>query len=134
MPFHLKVDQPRPQVAGEPTPQQASTPAIDVPSIAAAIEPATAGQIWVAYRSGNRAAINRSAYSPAGQVTFDQLASRVRADAGFRTTIERYMSEFEAVLVQSDTRDPSGRTSLTQIVSEAGRVYVLLAHASGRLG
>jgi len=102
--------------------------------IAAAIEPATAGQIWVAYRSGNRAGITRSAYTPAAQATFDQLAIRSRQDADFRSTIERYMADFETVLAQSDQRDPSGRTSLTQIVSEAGRVYVLLAHASGRLG
>ena len=125
---------PRPHIAATPAAEPREAQAIDVPSIAAAIEPATAGQIWVAYRSNNRSGINRSAYSPAGQATFDQLSARARTDGSFRSAIERYMGEFEGVLVQSDQRDPSGRTSLTQIVSEAGRVYVLLAHASGRLG
>lgn len=125
---------PRPHIAATPAAEPHEAQAIDVPSIAAAIEPATAGQIWVAYRSNNRSGINRSAYSPAGQATFDQLSARARTDGSFRSAIERYMGEFEGVLVQSDQRDPSGRTSLTQIVSEAGRVYVLLAHASGRLG
>ena len=65
---------------------------------------------------------------------FDQIAERVRADAGFRTTIERYLGDFERILQHSDLRDPTGQTSQTQILSDAGRVYLLLAHASGRLG
>ena len=107
---------------------------LDLPSIAAAIEPATAGAVWNAYRNGNRDGVSREIYSPAGRATFDQIAERVRADAGFRATIERYLGDFERILQQSDQRDTTGRTSHNQILTEAGRVYLLLAHASGRLG
>ena len=107
---------------------------LDLMSIAAAIDPQTAGTVWTAHRSGDRAAISRSLYSPAGQATFDQIAGRVRSDAGFKGTIERYLGDFEHILQLSDQRDPTGRTAQAQILTEAGRVYLLLAHASGRLG
>jgi len=103
-------------------------------SIAAAIDATTAGMIWTAHRNGNRAAISRSLYAPEALATFDQIASRVRSDPGFRATIERYLGDFEQILQVSDQRDPTGQTSQTQILTEAGRVYLLLAHASGRLG
>ena len=109
-------------------------PAIDLMSIAAVIDPATAGAMWTAYRNGNRSGIARSLYSPAGQATFDQIAERIRVDSAFRGTIERYLGDFERILQQSDQRDTTGRTSHNQILTEAGRVYLLLAHASGRLG
>ena len=35
---------------------------------------------------------------------------------------------------RSDLRDPTGRLTQGQLVSDAGRVYLFLAHASGRLG
>jgi len=129
-----KDDAEPPRTQRGPATERREALSLDLPSIAAAIEPATAGAIWNAYRSGNRGEISRGLYSTAGQATFDQIAERVRSDAGFRGTIERYMGEFERILQQSDQRDTTGRTAYNQVLSEAGRVYLLLAHASGRLG
>ena len=119
---------------GEPATERRDNPSLDLTSISAAIDPQTANVIWDAHRSGNRQVISRSRYAPAGQATFDQIAGRIRSDAGFKATIERYLGDFEQILQLSDQRDPTGRTSQAQILTEAGRVYLLLAHASGRLG
>ena len=49
-------------------------------------------------------------------------------------TVGRYLADFERIITESDQRDPSGRLSHGQLVSDTGRVYLFLAHASGRLG
>ena len=41
--------------------------------------------------------------------------------------------DFERLLVEAEQKDPSGRTAQSYIVSDSGRVYLFLAHASGRL-
>ena len=48
-------------------------------------------------------------------------------------TVNRYLMEFEGLLRQAESRDPSGQLVQGQLVSEMGRAYLLLAHASGRL-
>ena len=73
-------------------------------------------------------------YSPVGQQTFDQIVERMRVDTGFRAMMDRYLADFEKVLQSAETGDPSGRTSHAQIQGDTGRIYLLLAHASGRLG
>ena len=106
----------------------------DLGGIAAAIDPATAAAVWSRLRSGDRGAVTRSIYSPAGQQTFDQIVERMRTDGGFRAMMDRYLADFERVLQQSEQQDPSGRTTLAQIQGDTGRIYLLLAHAGGRLG
>ena len=58
----------------------------------------------------------------------------MRSDLGFRSMMDRYLADFEKVLQQTEQADPSGRASLSQIQGDTGRIYLLLAHASGRLG
>ena len=48
--------------------------------------------------------------------------------------MSRYLTDFERIIAESDARDPSGRLSHGQLISDTGRVYLFLAHAAGRLG
>jgi hypothetical protein len=43
------------------------------------------------------------------------------------------MGDFERLLGEAEQADPDGRMMQTYLTSETGRVYLLLAHASGRL-
>ena len=119
------------QVPAKPAANQSS---FDLGHIAAAIDPTTAGAVWSRLRTGDRSAVSRAMYSPVGQQTFDQIVERMRVDGGFRAMMDRYLADFEKVLQGAEQQDPSGRASHAQIQGDTGRIYLLLAHASGRLG
>ena len=75
----------------------------------------------------------RSIYPAAGRETFDEVSRRYTSDPNFRNTVDRYLADFERILRDIEQKDPSGRSAQGYAVSETGRVYLFLAHASGRL-
>ena len=97
------------------------------------LDPATATAIWNRFRTGQRGFMVRSIYSEEGRGLFDDVARRYRTETGFQQNVNRYLLEFEGALRQAEARDPSGQLVQAQLVSEMGRAYLLLAHASGRL-
>ncbi len=107
---------------------------LDTAAIARALDGPTAAAVWSRIRNGQRGAMVRSIYSPEGRVTFDEVSRRCKTDAGLQDTIQRYLLDFERILADAERTDPSGRAVQAQLMSETGRVYLFLAHASGRLG
>ncbi len=107
---------------------------LDLEAIARALDPATAAAIWARIRSGQRGVMVRSIYGNDGRALFDDVSHRCRADGEMARTVGRYLSDFERIVADTDVRDPSGRMSQGQLVSDTGRVYLFLAHAAGRLG
>ncbi len=99
--------------------------------IAAASDKDTVAQVWKRYNRGDRSAINRGVYNRQGQSTFDNVQRRYKTDDTFRHIADRYMADFEKVL-----KDASNDSDKLQnyLVSDTGRIYLMLAHASGRLG
>jgi ABC-type transporter Mla subunit MlaD len=116
--------------------RQPSAPAfnLDLEAIAHGLDPATASAVWSRLRAGQRGVMVRSIYSEPGRAVFDDVTQRCRTDGNLGRAIERYLSDFERAVTESDIRDPSGQMTQSQLVSDAGRVYLFLAHASGRLG
>ncbi len=119
--------------AGAPRPAPAAFN-LDLEAIARALDPATAAAIWQRLRSGQRGVMVRSIYGNEGRAVFDDISHRCRNDGELSRTVGRYLADFERIITESDQRDPSGRLSHGQLVSDTGRVYLFLAHASGRLG
>ena len=68
------------------------------------------------------------------QQTFDDLRRRYRSDTAFRDSVDRYVKEFERLLAKIGQSDRDGSQSRVAMLSDSGKVYVMLAHASGRLG
>lgn len=101
--------------------------------IARAIDQRTAADVWQRYRAGQDGVLSRRLYTREGQGTFDEISGRYARDAEFRSTVDRYMGDFERLLGEAEQADPDGRVLDNYLVSETGRVYLLLAHASGRL-
>jgi hypothetical protein len=101
--------------------------------IARAIDLRTAADVWQRFRAGERGVLGRHIYTIDGQATFDEMARRYDREADFRTTIDRYIGDFERLLGEAEQADPDGRMLQNYLTSESGRVYLLLAHASGRL-
>ena len=102
--------------------------------IAGFIDNAAAMEMWERWRRGDAAAISRRLYTEAGQQAFDEIRRRYRADPQFRDTTMRYMQEFERLLAKLDQNHRDGSQWRAYLMSNTGKVYTILAHASGRLG
>src|SRR5690606_34181207 len=107
-------------------------PGINVPGIARSRDATTAAAIWSRFRTGQRGIMVRSIYSNEGRAIFDDVQRRYRAEAPFKSTVDRYLLDFEHVLREADQQDTSGRLTQSYVVSDGGRVYLFLAHAAGR--
>ncbi len=88
---------------------------------------------WERYRRGEHNAFNRRLYTPQGARTFEEVRRRYHAESDFRVTVDRYIREFERLLTEIDREDRDGQLTRSYLASETGKVYALLAHASGRL-
>jgi hypothetical protein len=118
---------------GTRTPPSQPSGGLRLDEIARAIDYRTAADVWQRFRSGERGVLGRHIYSLDGQAMFDEVARRYDREADFRMTVDRYIGDFERMLGEAEASDPDGRTLHNYLTSESGRVYLLLAHASGRL-
>jgi hypothetical protein len=124
---------PDPYAPRAPQPQQGGNQGLRLDEIARAIDHRTAAEVWQRFRAGERGVLGRHLYSLDGQATFDEISRRYERDGDFRTTVDRYIGDFERLLREAEQNDPEGRVMQNYMTSETGRVYLLLAHASGRL-
>jgi ABC-type transporter Mla subunit MlaD len=108
-------------------------PAINIDVIARALDATTASAIWSRFRSGQRGIMVRSIYTAEGRGTFDEISERYKGEIGFQRMVDRFLLDFEQLLRNVEQKDPSGRAVHNHLISDSGRVYLFLAHASGRL-
>jgi len=64
---------------------------------------------------------------------FDEISARYRTDMDFRRVVDRFLVDFEWLVRDIESKDASGRSVQNHLISDSGRVYLFLAHASGRL-
>ena len=100
--------------------------------IARMIDHATAVDLWQRYRQGEADLFTPKLYTAQGRQTFGEIQRRYRADAEFRKTVDRYVNEFERLLGEVSRNDRDSRRADAYLTSETGKVYTMLAHASGR--
>ncbi len=105
-----------------------------IDEIARAIDAPTATDAWLRYQNGEKNVFTRNLYNADGQLTFDRIQGRYQTDMTFRDTVERYVQDYEGLLSEAEQTDPSGETTSKYLMTETGRVYLMLAHISGRLG
>ena len=129
-------DEEAPAKAAAPAPQ-ATTQSIDSLdsislNIARMIDDHVVADVWDRYRRGEADAFSRRLYTAQGQQTFDEIRRRYRLDPEFRSTVDRYTSEFERLLAEVSRDDRDSMLARTYLTSETGKVYTMLAHAAGR--
>jgi hypothetical protein len=129
MPPMEQMRQPEPPAKPDP-----SSPMIfDMKDIASAVDEHVAAEVWMRFNKGERHVVSRSMYNRSGQATFDQVKRRYEGDTTFRHIVDRYLADFERMLKDASKADPKGRGLQQHLTSETGRIYLVLAHASGRL-
>jgi len=129
-----------PQLAPEPEPRGrtgefggGNDADFNMKDIADAVDRETVVEVWKRYNRGDRSVISRDVYNRQGQSTFDQVQRRYRHDSGFRHIADRYMADFEKVLKDASKAGQDPKTLQNYLISETGKIYLMLAHASGRL-
>jgi hypothetical protein len=124
----------------------AATPAVPAPAapqqglstlteeIAKAMDQGALAEAWQRYQSGEQNVFSRRIYTLTGQATYDEVRRRIQRDQDFAKTATTYMSEFEQLLKRAATGANPAEETREYLLSDRGRVYTMLAHASGRLG
>ncbi len=112
---------------------QGATPPININAIAQLVDQAAAVELWRTYRSGLRTQVSSSVYNDKGEA-FRQISGLYGSDVGFRSNVDRYITDFDRLLNESEAKDPAGNLSTKHLTSDSGRVYLLLMHAAGRIG
>ena len=102
--------------------------------IAGLIDNAAAVEMWDRWRRGDAKVVSRRLYTESGQQAFDEIRRRYRADTQFRDAAIRYVQEFERLLAKVSQNDRDGSQWRAYLLSNTGKAYTILAHASGRLG
>src|SRR5205807_7708494 len=98
-----------------------------------ALDPSFASVLFARLENGERGILQRSIYTEAGQLLFDDVVQRLQRDDGFRKEVKDYARNFE--LLAGQLRGQSRLRALAELQgSGLGRGYLLLLHASGRIG
>src|SRR5690606_30429475 len=125
---------PAPAAHAEATPPAAPAGALGILSadIARAIDHDAAAELWARHDRGEKNLFTRRLYTLPGQQTFDEIRKRYQRDGDFKNAVDRYVADFEKLLseVTKDGKDRSAGSSY--LTSDTGKVYTMLAHASGR--
>lgn len=106
---------------------------VDIAALSRAIEPTTAEDVWRRIKKGERGVVSPSLLTTEGKPLFEKIKLRYREDPKFKPTVEAFLKEFEKALAQRMRQDSTSRSLNQLLASEAGRVYLLLAHLTGRL-
>ena len=101
--------------------------------IARSIDHEASSELWDRYRRGERNVFTRRLYTLKGQQTFDNIQQKYRLDGSFRGAVDQFCRDFERLLADVARDDADNSISQTYLASDTGKVYTMLAHASGRL-
>jgi hypothetical protein len=100
--------------------------------IARMIDHDAAVELWDRYRRGERNVFSRRLYTIEGQQAFDEIRRKYRREQEFKHTVDRYVDEFERLLAEATREERDPALARSYLTSETGKVYTMLAHASGR--
>lgn len=102
--------------------------------IANAIDHETSVELWDRYQRGETSVFTRRLYTLQGQQTFDEIQNKYSRNGDFRTAVDRYINDFEQLLGKETSNGQNQALTQSYLTSDTGKVYTMLAHASGRLG
>ena len=89
----------------------------------------SSGSVTSAARSN---LFTRRLYTLQGQQTFDEIRKKYQRDGEFRTAVDRYVADFEKLLAEVTKNGKDRTAGNAYLTSDTGKVYTMLAHASGR--
>ncbi len=97
--------------------------------IARSIDENALAEAWQRYQAGETGVFSRRIYTLTGQGTYDDVRKKLQRDPDFAQTARDYVAEFEQFM--QSARDAGEARQM--LVSDRGKVFTMLAHASGRI-
>ncbi len=118
------------------SPPPAATDTLNALSVdlARALDHQAPAELWKRFRRGETNVFSRQLYTLRGQKIFDEISDKYRHEPAFRRDVDKYIRDFENLLSSASESNREDILVETYLTSETGRVYLILAHASGRLG
>jgi len=134
-----RVDEPSSRITTPGNGRNAGSTALDSLNaisvdIARMVDHAAVAAAWERFNRGETGVFTREIYTRQGQPTFEEIQRKYAREPEFRQTVDRYVEEFERLLREVARDDRDRLLTRSYLVSETGKVYTMLAHASGRLG
>jgi hypothetical protein len=100
--------------------------------IAKAIDHDASVELWERHHRGEHNIFTRRLYTLQGQQTFDEIRKKYQKDKDFKSAVDRYVTDFEKLLAEVTRNDSDRAAGNSYLTSDTGKVYTMLAHASGR--
>lgn len=98
-----------------------------------ALEQSPPADLWQRYQAGERNVFARRLYNLQGRELYDQISQKYAAEREFREDVDKFANLFEQLLLEAAERDREGILIETYLTSDTGKVYLLLAQATGHL-
>lgn len=129
----------------EPVPDSGTEPRLDpaaltLPSlgnlskeIAGMVKEKVAEEMWMAHTQGQRGVFTSELYTNVGRERYEDFRRRYQRDQEFRETVDAYLEKFDELLDEIVPGDRHSSLYRSVMTSEEGRVFTMLAHASGKL-
>jgi len=98
-----------------------------------ALEQSPPADLWRRYQAGERNVFARRLYNLQGRDLYDQISGKYTTEREFRDDVDKFTGLFEQLLAEAVERDREGILAETYLTSDTGKVYLLLAQATGQL-
>ncbi|WP_375705169.1 hypothetical protein [Bartonella sp. AA86SXKL] len=90
-------------------------------------------ELWDHYQRGQKNIVTERLYTLNGQKIFEMIKKKYMSDFGFKRSVNQYVTDFEKLLRDISRSSGSSNSVRKYLISDTGKVYTMLAHASGRI-
>ncbi|WP_273720703.1 MULTISPECIES: hypothetical protein [unclassified Bartonella] len=90
-------------------------------------------ELWDHYRRGQKNIVTERLYTSNGKKIFEMIKKKHMSDMGFKHSVNQYIMDFEKLLHDVSRSSGSSNAIRKYLISDTGKVYTMLAHASGRI-
>lgn len=90
-------------------------------------------ELWDHYHRGQKNIVTERLYTLNGKKIFETIKKKYMGDIGFKRSVNQYIMDFEKLLRDVSRSSSSSNAIRKYLISNTGKVYTMLAHASGRI-
>ncbi|EJF87299.1 hypothetical protein [Bartonella rattimassiliensis] len=90
-------------------------------------------ELWDHYQRGKKNIITERLYTLNGKTIFEMIKRKYMSDFEFKHSVNQYVADFEKLLRDVSRSSSSSNSVRKYLISDTGKVYTMLAHASDRI-
>ncbi|WP_455466769.1 hypothetical protein [Bartonella sp. B39] len=90
-------------------------------------------ELWDHYQRGQKNIITERLYTLNGKTMFEMIKKKYMSDVDFKRSVNQYIADFEKLLREVSHGSGLSNSVRKYLISDTGKVYTMLAHASGRI-